>query len=447
MELAELRTKAAELQELASRILQKNITEPNRDKWPEQDKKDYESHIEKFRQADTEYRTQSKHEEEADELSRGRDYYLGNRDNGKPKDADTKEDLAEVAKRDHMAAFEAVARRQPEVALAIIANSKAEEFEVYGGKKPVRVNKRTLMSGIDSAGGFANAPAEFIAQLQKDLVAASPIIGKCRMYNINSNLLTLPGLVSSTVDPKIWPSKFVGQWVNEEDRGAYGTATFPTAQGGAGYFEQINIPVGIYEPKPIALTETLLEDTAIDMSGELSSVLTENSAPDMENAILTGDGLNRKPKGILTELSGVTGFFTLSGTSGVIDYPGLVNLNAALAPQYHPGSEFVMNQASMAVVQLLSVSAGHYLVQPFNMVPSMFAKPITISNHMPSQATTAYPVLLGNFDGYALVQQRAFSVRFYDQMAPYMRIITARWRIGGAIRRRQYFRLLKSHNS
>lgn len=443
MDLNEVATKAAEHQEQASRLLQKYPTEPNREKWEAADKEQYEKHLQEFRDANALFKQMKSRSEEEEELKTGRDYYFGN---GK---SDQQEHSAsdEIAARDHMDAFLERIRGRRESARSIIEHSKAERFMIWNAPnkrvKPEYVDKHAIMSSIDSAGGYAAAPAEFIAQLQKDLVAASQIPAKCRMYNISSNMLSLPALASSTVDPKIWPSKFVGAWVNEEDR----TVTAQAKQGGAGYFELINVPTGIYEPPQIPLTETMLEDQAMDLSGELSNVLAENTGPDLENAILTGDGLNKKPRGILTDLSGVSGFFVTSGTAGAVDYAGLCDLDAALAPQYHAGAVYVMNQKTMSKVNQLSVSAGHYLIQPFQGLLTMFGKPIVISNLMPDVGASNYPVLLANFDGYVLAQQRTFGVRFYDQTVPSMRIVYARWRIGGGIRRKQYFRLLKSNNS
>lgn len=448
--LKQLRTDAATAVEICNRLLQKY---PNSDsQWSEEDRKVFTTKNEEFKVLHGQVLDLEKHEEAEEEVRRGHDYYYGGRQEGEGKQDKNAKFAREQALEVHHEAFQAIVLGQKDVAKQILHESKVEKFEVYRGRRfseenqdinersIVMIDKHALMSSVDSAGGFL-APVDFVPQLQKDLAAMALIPGMCEMRTTSRNLIQLPGVASHATQPKSYPSKFIGKWVNEEDR----TTTAQDKQGGKDYFELVNIPIGVYEPPLIPITESMREDTAVPLEPELSMLLAETAGPDLENAILTGDGAAKSPKGIIPRLSADIAFQAASGDANLATYKLFTRLNAALAPQYHPGAAWIMNQNTLAAVQeLAGTTNDHPLLQPFQNTVGMFGKPIVISNFMPDIAADAFPVLLANLKlGYTLGQMSAFQVRIYDQTTPGMILLYSRWRVGGNVRRAQAMRLGK----
>lgn len=441
MTIEELRTKAAEAFAGANEILQKYPTADM--KWSEEDKKAFTERNQLAANLNSEYLEMEKHQKTVEEVQRGVDFYSKTRAD-RSKETVTDETLEAQAREQHHRAFQAVLRgRSGNVeAGRILAESEIPDSvwkRLAMGEDGSPLGKRALMSTIDSAGGFT-APDDFVAQLQKDLADTTSVAGDCRQIPTSRNLVSLPALKSHATKPKQYSSKFIGTWVNEEDR----DVTAQAKQGGEDYFEIVNIPVGIYEPPLIPITFTMLEDTAINIEDELRALLVDISDTDLAYAILRGDGLMKSPKGIVPTISADSGLVVNSGSASAITYELFSNLNAALAPQYHVGAKWEFSQDTLAKIHQLKGSTNdHPLVQAFTNQDMIYGKPYRLSNHMDNPGTNTFPVLLANYKYYGLARMKALGIRVYDQMKPGMNYVYARMRVGGGVIRKQAFRVGK----
>jgi HK97 family phage major capsid protein len=112
----------------------------------------------------------------------------------------------------------------------------------------------------------------------------------------------------------------------------------------------------------------------------------------------TGTGTSQ-PQGIVTGASvGKTG---LTGQTLTVIYDDLIDLITSVDPAYLNGSEeFMLSNASLAVVRKLKDTQGHPLWQPSIQVGvpnTLVGYPVVINQDMPVMAANAKSVLFGNF--------------------------------------------------
>jgi HK97 family phage major capsid protein len=174
------------------------------------------------------------------------------------------------------------------------------------------------------------------------------------------------------------------------------------------------------------LSQNLIEDTAFPIESYLSSKLSEAAAIDENDMFLTGDGVGH-PMGILPGGANSHAIReTVSGSNSAITWDGLISLTFNVPAQYRSArARWLAEKATYEDLALLKDANGQYLWRrewgnnagegsQGNMAPLMGYGTLE-HEAMPSVATSAFPVLFGEFSGYYIVDRIGMTIqRFLD---------------------------------
>ena len=284
------------------------------------------------------------------------------------------------------------------------------------------IESKALSSGDDAAGGYL-APAEFVAELDKDLIEFSPVRAAARVGQTTRGSVMLP---KRTTAP-------VATWVSE-------TGTRTETSPAYGLDEIVAQEMATF----VDISNQLLDDSAIDLEAEIRSDLAEAFGKLEGTAFVLGDGVG-KPEGILSTSANVTQVST--GNATLVTADSLRTVLYGLPGFYRRRSTWMMNGTTLGNIAKLKDGNGQYLWRPGlreEDPDTLLGRPIIEATDMPDEAAGALAVALGDFQRY----------RIYDriQMAilrdPYTNATTgqtrfhARRRVGGLVRLSEAFRLL-----
>jgi len=239
-------------------------------------------------------------------------------------------------------------------------------------------------------------------------------------------------------------------WVGEKDS---------RARTGTPQYEEIKIPVGELYARP-AVTQTLLEDAAIDIESEIAQEVADAFLLLENAAFVSGDGSDDKPRGLLTygTQAAATSWgkfqHTLSGaTTGIAgSNPGdelnkLIDMQHTLKTAYRGTASWYVNDATLAYLRKLRDADG----RPFlttdlsNGLPTMHGSAVRVIHEFPDMASNALAIGYGDLARTYTILDRLGSTmeRFYDSnTAPFVEFYT-RKRLGGGVEFFEAFKFMK----
>lgn len=206
-----------------------------------------------------------------------------------------------------------------------------------------------------------------------------------------------------------------------------------------------------------AATQTLLDDSAINIEEWLASEVEMAFAEQESKAFIEGTGVGQ-PKGITqypivananwtwgnigTLLTGVSGAFPASNPAEI-----LLDLIYSLKAGYRQNGTFLMNRKVQSAVRKLKDSDGRYLWQgpaAADQAATLFSFPITEAEHMPDIAANSLSIAFGDFRcGYMIVDRTGMRVlRDPYSAKPYVLFYTTK-RVGGGVQDFEAIKLLK----
>ncbi|CAN7481281.1 phage major capsid protein [Mesorhizobium sp. LjNodule214] len=302
-----------------------------------------------------------------------------------------------------------------------------KSFLKYGPERMPGEEAKSLVVSDDTRGGYL-APAEFQAEVIKNIVQFSPVRQAAR--------------VGSTASPSVILPKRTGtptaSWVGE-------TETRSSTESAYG---QIEIPVN-EAACYVDVSLQLLEDAAVNVESEVAMDLAEEFGRLEAVAFVNGDGF-KKPTGFMTD-AGIP--FTVSGSAAVISDPdgtadGLINLMYALKPAYRANGVWMANGTTIAALRRLKDSTKQYIWQPSIQAgepATLLGRPIVEAPDMPDIAAGTFPVIFGDFTRYRIYDRVAMSILRdpYSQATSGKVRFHARRRVGGANTQAEAFRKLK----
>ncbi|MEC4590558.1 phage major capsid protein [Nitrospirillum amazonense] len=248
---------------------------------------------------------------------------------------------------------------------------------------------RAMRLSDDESAGYL-APADFVAEIDKDLTLFSPIRA----------LATVRTTGRSEVNTLRRTSPASATWVGEDDdrpetEVKYGQQTFNVRE------------LGTY----VDVSLSLLEDSAVDVAAELASEFAEAFGVTESQSFVNGDGA-LKPMGFMSDpnLS-----YTPGGDAAAVKADGLIDLFHALKPAYRQNGVWLMNSTTLAAVRKLKDSQGRYLVDIGGLAnaPStlLLGRPVVEAVDMPDIAGNAFPIAFGDFGiGYRIYDRVALSI-------------------------------------
>jgi HK97 family phage major capsid protein len=287
---------------------------------------------------------------------------------------------------------------------------------------------KTLRVADDTAGGYL-APAEFSAEVDKNLVQFSPIRAAARVGQTASGSVIIP---KRTGRP-------TGSWVGE-------TETRPGTESTYGQAEILVDEMACY----VDVSNKLLEDAAVNVPGEIAFDLAEEFGRLEGAAFAVGNGV-KKPLGFMSDAN-VS--FTVSGSASIIadadgTIDGIINLMYELHPFYRSRGVFMANGLTIAALRKLKDGDDKYIWQPAlsaGQPDTLLGRPIVEAPDMQDIAAGNFPLVFGDF---------ASAYRIYDRVGmsilrdPYSLATTgstrfhARKRVGGRLVRPEAIRKLK----
>lgn len=294
-----------------------------------------------------------------------------------------------------------------------------------------------LVSDVDSLGGFL-VPEDFVNELIKDLAGFTVIRPRARVRQTNRAAATFMTVATTGTDPYV--TGVSGAWKGQGY--VTGGTAIPTQDQPT--FGRERVPVHLWSPDVIELTQELMEDAAVDLDAEIRMILAEHRGLDEDSAFINGTGVGH-PEGILN-----AGIATVqSGAANGMSYGGLVDMWTTLPAQYRQrdGVAWLMNSLTYGLVLLLEDGASQLIVNPtrgvYTDIPHLFNKPIIFSEFMPDGDTdTNKAVVLGDFGYYAIADRRDLRIqRLVERYAPNVGILASA-RVGGQVLRTNPFRIM-----
>ena len=150
-----------------------------------------------------------------------------------------------------------------------------------------------------------------------------------------------------------------------------------------------------------------VHDTGFNISNYLTRDFARIFGKAEEDAFLNGEGVG-KPKGVLHATDGAdVGVTAVSATD--IAFDEIHSLYFSLKPEYRSNAIWVMNDETAMALHDLKDSTNNYLWR--GAADTLLGKPVIISNHMPSAASGAKPVVFGDFKYYWVVERQPLSIR------------------------------------
>ncbi len=296
---------------------------------------------------------------------------------------------------------------------------------------------KDLSSGSD--GGYI-VPPETEAIIDRRLSAASPIRAIASVKTVGSNLYKKPVSLGDA---------YAG-WADETTARSSATA--------ASELKSLEFPTAELYAMPAA-TQTLLDDTHVDMDAWLAEEVEEVFAAQEGAAFINGTGTNQ-PKGFLSytivaDASHAWDSIGYIATGKADDFAdtdpidALLDLITAPKSMYRANGRFVMNRRTVAATRKLKDGDGAYIWHP----PSALGEPATLLGHavteaedMPdmNHATKPYAIAFGDFArGYLVVDRVGVRVlRDPFSAKPYVLFYTTK-RVGGGVQNFDAIKLLK----
>lgn len=211
-------------------------------------------------------------------------------------------------------------------------------------------------------------------------------------------------------------------------------------------FELLRIPTHSYQPDPpIAITRELLEDANTNMETWLTENLVADYAEKEGTDFVIGSGSN-SATGILT--SSITE--VKSGDANSIKPDSLIKLVYDLPSKFAKNAKFLMHRKTIGEIrQLKDPVTGTYFWQPSLLAgePQQILNiPVVEDDNMPVVATGAYPIVLGDWSWYYVVDRRGIIIeRDTTKYFPFIVFYSTK-RTGGMCVREEAFRKYKISN-
>lgn len=283
-----------------------------------------------------------------------------------------------------------------------------------------RMDLKSLNTGTDSQGGYV-APEELDRLIESRLQNASPMRQIASVRQTSSGVFRKPISLGAAA-----------AWTSE--MGARTETTTPN-------LSLMEFPAGELYAMPAA-TQTLLEDSYVDIDAWLADEVETAFAAQESAAFVNGDGVG-KPKGFLNydiidddshtwgKVGSVIG--DLSAGNGI---EAIIDLIHAPKSQFRANARFVMNRKTLSAVRKLKDTDGRYIWQPSDGAGAGFVMGygITELEDMPDATTGNAAIAFGDFRRFYLITDRQGARVLRDPFSskPYVLFYTTK-RVGGGV--------------
>jgi HK97 family phage major capsid protein len=304
---------------------------------------------------------------------------------------------------------------------------------------------KVLSEGVDSSGGFF-IPEDYHAEILKKTMGLTAIRPNARVVPTSRDMVRWPR-INYTTD-NIYTSPVRLTWTGEIPASA---SQHRVNEAVAGIYQ---IPVNTAMAS-VPITNDLIEDSAFDLQGIYTDLLSEAFALGEDNVFLNGTG-GSQPLGIFANLD-VAGSGMTSVTSKNSDHTlagdDILKMYYGVPAQYRKNAKWFMNSTTMQDIELLQDQQLRYLISSLlnsslqtPQFDNLKGKQVSIDEFMPGHAATGNtPMIFGDMQGYLIVDRVGLSVQKIDQLYAELNqtLLLARRRLGGQLVEPYKLRALK----
>jgi HK97 family phage major capsid protein len=303
--------------------------------------------------------------------------------------------------------------------------------------------RKTLYTGDAVTGGFF-AAQDFIDELKEYQLLISNMRKICRIQQTKGESVEMPSLKSDAS----------AYWATEQS--SYTASNTPTVS-------MIKIPV--HEMRGLLnVSEQNLEDSMFDLEGLIKERLALVFAQLEGTAFIQGNAVG-KPRGIknypLKASSSYTGgsagknnvtdaipYVASTGPTGVMTVDDFLNPLGDLKEVYEPNVSYVLTRGTLWTARLLKDAIGNPLWQPFaagGLPGTIYGRPYATMPDMDEIASGNYPLLVGDFKQYMIVDRVTMNMRRLDELKAEQGLVEfiARMRVGADCLVPEAFRFVK----
>lgn len=298
------------------------------------------------------------------------------------------------------------------------------------------IEKKAMSAGANVEGGYT-VPLEIEQTIDTLLKKVSPMRAISSVRQIGSNVLRKP----------IATSGLSCGWVAE-------TASRTQTDGPS--LSIIDFPTMELYAMPAA-TQTLLDDSLVDLETWLAEEVQNVFAEQEGTAFVSGNGTTA-PKGILTETCVedsawawgkigyvATGVSAAFATANPAD--SLISLAYTPKQSYRNNGTWVMNRTTESAIRKFKDTNGNYIWQPgatAGQPTTLLGYPVAEADDMPDIAADSFSVAFGDFmRGYLIVDRVGVQVlRDPYSAKPYVLFYTTK-RVGGGVQNYEAIKFLK----
>jgi HK97 family phage major capsid protein len=193
-----------------------------------------------------------------------------------------------------------------------------------------------------------------------------------------------------------------------------------------------------------AATQTLLDDSAIDIGGWLADEVAIEFDEEEGDSFIDGDGVS-KPKGIAAYTMvanasyewGKVGYIAGGHATLLNNADKLIDLQHALKRSYRNGASWLMNDATALVIRKFKDGDGAYIWRPGlqdGAPDTLLGKPVEYDDNLDDIGAGKYPIFYANFKRAYLIIDRLGTRVLRDPYSskPYILFYTTK-RVGGGI--------------
>lgn len=302
--------------------------------------------------------------------------------------------------------------------------------------------RKALYAGDATTGGFF-ASTDFVNELLQYQLLISGMRQLCQVRQTTGEKVQQPSLANDTS----------AYWAQEQQ--TFNNSADPTTT-------MVNIPAQELRGL-VKISQQDLEDSMFDLETFLKGRLGMKFNQVEGAAFVAGDGVG-KPRGILnypikssaSYPGGSAGFnnvtdsipYVPTGNSSALTSDGIINLIMDLKSVYVPNANMILLRQTLGLIRLFKDTQGRYLWQPFgapNLPPTIFDIPYKEMPDMPAVGSNTYPIVVGDFSNYMIVDRIQFSMQQLNELFAMNGLIgfIARKRVGGDVLVPESFRIQK----
>ncbi len=304
---------------------------------------------------------------------------------------------------------------------------------------------KTLEEGLDDQGGYTVPIDVLTNKVIQRKPTPSRIAAMCSQLNTSREVLEMMKVNYSS--DNIYSTGFRVTKTGETPSSATAMRVTDT-----NLFGTIKIPVHTFMISA-PITVNMVEDSAIDPIGWLSSKFAETVEILKDDKVINGTG-KMEPRGLVNAVASAAAgqgtddpniSYVVSGDANTLTPDGLINLALDVPEQYEDACKYYFNKVSTfkAIRQMKDLNDRYLFgtgVQDSGLAtatrPSdLLGYPYVFSGLFPNVSAGTFPVFFGDMSGYQLVNRIGFSVQILRELYAESNaiVLLGRVRFGGQV--------------